>query len=104
MGVRKLAGNIAVTCFITMQVADWIATCQGVILFGTEIEANPLLRFLMERFDIILTLTSAKVAATGAGFLLHLLGRHLEVAILTLLYTMFGLIPWLRALSFMPAF
>jgi Domain of unknown function (DUF5658) len=104
MGVRKLAGNIAVTCFITMQVADWIATYQGVILFGTEIEANPLLRFLMERYDIILTLTSAKLAATSAGLLLHLLNRHLAVASLTLLYTVFGFVPWLRALSLMPIF
>jgi hypothetical protein len=104
MRVRKLAGNIAVTCFIAMQVADWMATYQGVVLFGTEIEANPLLRSLMERYDIILTLTSAKLAATGAGFLLHLLNRHLEIAVLTLLYTLFGFVPWLRALSFLPIF
>ena len=100
MNARKLAGNVAVTCFIIVQLADWLATYNGLITFGTEIEANPLLRFFMERYDIILALTSAKVAATSAGFLLHLLNRHVEVASLTLLYTWFALLPWAHALNF----
>ena len=54
MNTRKLLGNIAVTCFILVQLADWLATYQGLIRFGTEIEGNPLLRFLMERYDIVL--------------------------------------------------
>lgn len=104
MNKRKLLGNIAVTCFILVQLADWLATYQGLILFGTEIEGNPLLRFLMERYDIVLALTSAKLAATIAGSFLHLFNRHLEVASLTLIYTCFGLIPWSRALNFPFAF
>jgi hypothetical protein len=97
--VQRLAGNIAVTCFIVVQFTDWIATYYGVVLFGTEIEANPVLRILMERYDIVLTLTAAKLTATMAGSLLHLLNRHLEVASLTLLYTLFALIPWVKALA-----
>ena len=104
MNTRKLLGNIAVTCFILVQLADWLATYQGVILFGTEIEGNPLLRFLMERYDIVLALTSAKVVATIAGSFLHLFNRHLEVASLTLIYTCFALLPWSRALNLPFAF
>jgi hypothetical protein len=104
MTVPKLAGNIAVTFFIIVQFADWIATYHGVAVFGTEIEANPLLRFLMERYDIILTLTAAKLTATIAGSLLHLLNRHLALASLTLLYTWFALIPWLKVLSLTQVF
>ena len=100
MNTRKLLGNIAVTCFIIVQLADWLATYHGLLLFGTEIEANPLLRFFMERYDIILALTSAKVAATVAGSLLHLLNRHIEVASLTLIYTWLALVPWSHVLHY----
>ncbi|MBM3802637.1 MAG: hypothetical protein FJW26_10060 [Acidimicrobiia bacterium] len=99
MATRRILGNIAVTCFIIVQLADWLATYQGVILFGTEIEGNPLLRFLMERYDIVFALTSAKVAATIAGSFLHLFNRHLEVASLTFIYTGFVLVPWSQALN-----
>lgn len=104
MTTRNLLGNIAVTCFIIVQLADWFATYQGLIRFGTEIEANPLLRFLMERYDIVFALTSAKLAATIAGSFLHLFNRHLEVASLTLIYTWFALIPWSHALNLQSAF
>ena len=99
MNTRRLLGNVAVICFIIVQLADWFATYQGLIRFGTEIEANPLLRFLMERYDIVFALTSAKLTATIAGSFLHLFNRHLEVAGLTLIYTWFALIPWSRALN-----
>jgi hypothetical protein len=104
MATQRILGNIAVTCFIIVQLTDWLATYEGLILFGTEIEANPLLRFLMERYDIIFTLTSAKITATIAGSFLHLLNRHLAVATLTLIYTWFALIPWSKALNLQHAF
>ena len=74
MNTRKLLGNIAVTCFIIVQLTDWLATYQGLIRFGTEIEANPFLRFLMERYDIVFALTSAKIAATVAGRMARMRG------------------------------
>jgi len=104
MANRKLLGNIAVICFILVQLADWLATYHGLIRFGTEIEANPLLRFLMERYDIVFALTSAKLTATIAGAFLHLFNRHLEVATLTLIYTWFALIPWSNALNLQYSF
>jgi hypothetical protein len=104
MRTRTLAGNIAVVCFITAQFIDWIATYQGVTIFGTDVEGNPVLRFLMERYDIILSLTGAKLTATAAGAALHLFNRHFEVAFLTLVYAFFALLPWIRVLSFQPGF
>jgi hypothetical protein len=104
MTTRKLLGNLAVTCFIIVQLADWLATYYGVIRFGTEIEANPLLRFLMERYDIVFALTSAKLTATIAASFLHLFNRHLEVASLTLIYTWFALLPWSKALNLQSSF
>ncbi|PYV87117.1 MAG: hypothetical protein DMG05_18245 [Acidobacteria bacterium] len=96
MSKQKTIGDIAVTGFILVQLIDWIATYQGLTLFGTSIEGNPLLRFLMERYDIILVLTAVKIFATIAGSFLHFVHRHSLVAALTLLYTFFAIIPWMR--------
>jgi hypothetical protein len=101
--MRRVLGNVAVTCFIVVQLIDWIATSQGLALFGTSVEANPLLRFLMERYDIITVLTTSKLFATMAGSFLHFLNRHSMVAALTLLYTLFAIIPWMELLALYPA-
>ncbi len=96
---QRFWGNIAVICFIIAQLVDWFLTYQGITLFGTEAEANPILRFLMERYDIVLSLTGAKLAATAAGGLLHLFNRHYEVAIVTIVYAGFAITPWFKVLS-----
>jgi hypothetical protein len=101
---RQLIGNLIVICFIIVQLLDWLATFHGIILFGTSIEANPLLRFLMEKYDIILVLTAAKLSATIAASILHFFKRHLMVAALTLFYTVFAIIPWIKVLGFYPGF
>jgi len=101
---RHFIGNFIVICFISVQLLDWLATFHGVTLFGTSIEANPLLRFLMEKYDIILVLTAAKLSATLAASFLHYFERHLMVAALTLFYTVFALIPWIKILGIYPAF
>ena len=102
--MRRALGNLAVTCFIVVQLIDWIATSQGLALFGTSVEANPLLRFLMERYDIITVLTTSKLFATMAGSFLHFLNRHSMVAALTVLYTLFAIIPWMKLLALYPAY
>jgi hypothetical protein len=100
--MRRALGNLAVTCFILVQLIDWIATYQGLALFGTSVEANPLLRFLMERYDIILVLTTSKLFATVAGSFLHLLNRHSAVAALTLFYALFAIVPWMKLFTLYP--
>jgi hypothetical protein len=101
---RVLIGNVIVICFILVQLLDWLATFHGVIVFGTGIEGNPLLRFLMEKYDIIVVLTAAKLSATIAASFLHCFERHLMVAALTLLYTLFALLPWIQVFRLHPVF
>lgn len=101
---RHLIGDLIVICFIIVQLLDWLATFHGITLFGTSIEANPLLRFLMEKYDIILVLTAAKLSATIAASLLHYFNRHLMVAALTIFYTVFAIIPWIKVLGVYPVF
>ena len=101
---RHFIGDFIVTCFILVQLLDWLATFHGVTLFGTSIEANPMLRFLMEKYDIILVLTAAKLSATVAASFLHFFKRHLMVAALTLIYTVFAIVPWINLLGTYPVF
>ena len=101
---RHLVGNVIVICFILVQMLDWMATFHGVTLFGTAIEGNPLMRFLMERYDIIVVLTAAKLSATIAASFLHCFERHLMVAALTLFYTLFALLPWIHVFGLHPVF
>ena len=96
---RRFFGDIVVTCFIVVQFIDWAATFQGLALFGPAIERNWILRFLMERYDIIMVLTSAKLFATVAGSILHLIKRHAIVAFLTIFYLVFAILPWCGFLS-----
>lgn len=101
---HRFFGDFILTCFIVVQVLDWAATSQGIALFGPSVEKNWLLRFLMERYDIILVLTSAKLFAAVAGSVLHFVDRHGIVAALTLFYIVFALFPWLKLLGTSPAF
>jgi hypothetical protein len=87
-----------------VQFLDWAATFHGIALFGPAVEGNWLLRSLMERYDIILVLTGAKLFATVAGSALHFAQRHLSVAFLTVFYILFALFPWLRVLAVYSAF
>jgi hypothetical protein len=101
---HRFFGDIVVTCFIVVQFLDWVATFQGITLFGLAIERNSLLRFLMERYDIILVLTVAKLSATIGGSVLHFIERHAIVALLTLFYIVFAIFPWFKLLVSYPVF
>ncbi|MEW5975358.1 MAG: DUF5658 family protein [Acidobacteriota bacterium] len=99
MSHQTLLGNFTVVAFILVQFLDGMATYLGLTQFGTSIEANPILRSLMDHYDIVLVLTSAKLFATIAGAVLHLLQFHLLVAALTALYILLAIVPWLEVLS-----
>jgi hypothetical protein len=101
---HRFFGDVAVTAFIVVQFLDWGATYQGIALFGPAIERNALLRSLMERYDIILVLTLAKVSATIGGSVLHYIRRHAIVAVLTLFYLVFAIFPWFKLLAYHPVF
>jgi len=101
---HRFFGDFVVISFIVVQFLDWGATYQGIALFGLAIERNTLLRFLMERYDIILVLTLAKLSATVGGSVLHYIHRHAIVALLTLFYIVFAIFPWFKLLVYYPFF
>ncbi len=92
-------GDLVVVSFLLMQALDGILTYIGVAAMGPGVEANPFVASLMTRFGPAAGLASAKLFAGSLGILLHLRGVHYLVAILTGLYLLGAIVPWLAVLT-----
>jgi uncharacterized membrane protein len=93
-------GNTVIVMFLLCQMLDGALTYVGVQTFGRQIEANPLLAWLMNEVGDGTAVTSAKVVAGSCGIALHLTAVHRIVAVLTLVYVGFAVIPWTGLLFF----
>jgi hypothetical protein len=88
-------GNIVIILFFVSQALDGAFTYIGILTFGTSIEGNPLLAWLMAAVGPGTALAGAKLAAVGFGMILHLAAVHRVVAILTAIYVSAALLPWM---------
>jgi hypothetical protein len=88
-------GNIVIILFFVSQALDGAFTYIGILTFGTSIEGNPLLAWLMAVVGPGTALAGAKLAAAGFGMILHLAAVHRVVAILTAIYVSAALLPWM---------
>lgn len=91
---RSAFGDIALLVFLLAQAFDGALTYVGVSTFGPEIEANPLISWLMAAFGDGPGLTLAKVAAGVFGIVLHLSDVHKAVAALAGFYLIAAVGPW----------
>lgn len=92
--VRSRLGDVALVLFLLAQCFDGALTYVGVISFGIESEANPLISGLMLRFGEEAGLLGAKVVAALLGIALHLRQVHGAVALLTVFYVAAAIVPW----------
>jgi hypothetical protein len=84
--------------FVAVQVLDGVLTYVGVRTFGLGIEANPLVAWYAEAFGAATGLVAAKLFAIGCASVLYLTSRHRTVAVLTVLYVAFAIVPWAHVL------
>ncbi|MCU0256399.1 MAG: DUF5658 family protein [Vicinamibacterales bacterium] len=96
-------GNAAILLFIAVQAADGVFTYLGVRVLGPEIEANPLLAWMMGALGEGPALALAKGIATTLGAALHVLTVHRVVAALVIVYLLGAIAPWTLILFFSPA-
>ncbi len=87
-------GDLAVLGFIIVQCLDGALTYMGLHLFGSSIEANPLISSAVSVAGIGGGLAFAKLLAIAMGMLLHLKGVHRAVALLTAFYIAVAILPW----------
>jgi len=91
-------GNLVVVAFLVAQACDGVFTYVGVRMYGTCIEGNPLLGWMMGAMGQGLALAAAKGVAGAFGIALHLTAVHRLVAALPLLYIVVAIVPWLTIL------
>jgi hypothetical protein len=85
--------------FVVVQALDGAMSYVGVSLHGPSIEANPLVAWYLGAFGPAVGFTMAKLFAVTCGAVLYLTARHRWVAILTLVYIVFAVGPWVQLLS-----
>ena len=93
-------GDLAIVAFLIAQAADGVFTYVGTSVLGPTIEGNPLIIALMAGLGRGLGITATKVIAVSLGILLHLIGVHRVIAILTGLYFVVAILPWTSVLFF----
>ena len=94
----RLFGDLAVIVFLIAQVSDGVLTYIGVSTYGTTIEGNPLISWLMSSMGHGPGLAMAKVTAGCFGVALHLSAVHKAVALLAGFYIIVAIIPWIGIL------
>jgi hypothetical protein len=95
---RSHFGLAILIAFLVAQVLDGMFTYVGVRRFGSVIEANPILSWLMGAFGEGPALAGAKLMASSFGIALHLTAVHRIVAALTLFYLAVAILPWAHIL------
>src|SRR5688572_9281275 len=96
-------GRLTLAVFIVFQIADGLITYEAVRLFGTAAEANPLLGMLVTLAGPGPALFGAKLVACACGVVLYVCQVHRILAVLTALYLLAAVAPWLHVLSVLPS-
>ena len=98
--LRKAVGFGAPTLFVfvAVQCTDAWLTAIGIDRFGSAVEANPILAWYVTTFGAGIALVCAKVIAVGCAAALYAHAWHRTLSLLTLLYLIFAIIPWMLAL------
>jgi len=95
---RSRFGDAVIVLFLLAQAADGVMTYVGVTTLGVHLEANPLLASLMDQFGQATAVAAAKLVASGLGISLHLIGVHRILAVLTGVYVVAAVLPWVGLL------
>jgi hypothetical protein len=85
--------------FVVVQVLDGVMSYVGVSLHGPGIEANPLVGWYLAAFGPAVGFTAAKLFAVTCGAVLYATARHKWVAVLTVIYLLFAVGPWVSVLT-----
>ncbi len=86
-------GNFVILLFLVAQLLDGVFTYLGVAAFGLT-EGNPIIAYYMKHHGVGPSVTLAKVLAVVCSMVLHILGLHRTLGVLTLLYLSLAVLPW----------
>ena len=87
--------RLVLLLFLTAQACDGIFTYVAVDAYGVAAEGNVLLATWMALIGPTPALVGAKLLATLCGILLYVRGVHRTLALLTLIYAVGAVGPWM---------
>jgi hypothetical protein len=85
--------------FVIVQALDGAMSYVGVSMHGPLIEGNPLVAWYLTVLGPAAGFAAAKLFAVTCGAVLYVTGRHTWVAVVTVVYLVFAVIPWVGVLS-----
>ena len=93
-------GDIVMVAFLAAQVLDGVLTYRGIRDYGLgiELEGNPLVAFAMSALGVRLALILVKTFASLCGIVLHTHRYHRVLALLTAVYVVAAIGPWILLL------
>lgn len=97
---RSWFGDLVILVFLCTQGLDGVFTYVGMAAVGIS-EGNPLLGHSMAMLGVGPSLTAAKLMAASCAMLLHVLEFNRVLAVLTLAYIAFAVLPWTWVIFFM---
>lgn len=92
--------RLVLLLFLAAQVCDGLFTYMAVSSFGLGAEGNFLLATWIALVGPAPALLGAKLLAAGCGVLLYVQGVHRALAILTAIYAVGAVGPWMLVLGF----
>jgi hypothetical protein len=87
--------RLVLLLFLVVQGFDGLFTYVAVDALGVTAEGNRLLAALMTGLGTLPTLIAAKVTAAAGGMLLYVRGWHRVLAVVTAIYALLAIGPWL---------
>jgi hypothetical protein len=85
--------------FIVVQVLDGVMSYVGVLRHGPLVEANPLVAWYLSLVGPAVGFTLTKLFAVTCGAVLYVTARHRWMALLTIFYLIFAVVPWASLLT-----
>jgi hypothetical protein len=95
---RSRFGDAVLLVFVAAQVCDGVCTYVGVHAFGPSVEANPIVAWYMAGLGVGTALIAAKGLAFSCAALLHFFAFHRTLAVLSAIYAVAAVVPWLTLL------
>jgi hypothetical protein len=84
----------ALATFVVAQVCDGVLTYEGILRFGADIEANPLVAWYVYEFGAGAAIVGAKAFAVFCAFPLFWHGMGRTITTLAGLYVVIAILPW----------
>ena len=97
-GRRRLILWLPLIAFLLAQVGDGLLTYAGILKYGWEVEANPIVKWYVLAFGPETALATAKTFAFTCVLPLHCRGMYRTIGALTILYLAGAVVPWAHVL------